>query len=272
VERSTWRRVLGRGGIGVLVPLAGILTVPAVAGASAHDAGSASCYSSDHCWGVDSADPVTSSLVASVEDDLGTPDFWGRYLTAAGSDASPLSSSELGVLSDNGMGVLLIAADLGPDDVDTTGSAAVSDADGVADQAASAAESLGIPDDGTVAVFADIEASWNPSSDWISAYADEITADGYVAGFYGSPLNSFDSAFCTASDDDTNVYSAIVWSQNHSVNGTSAESSSPDFAPVPTSCAGGSTEFWQYALSSGSTPNVDEDETQSADEQYLYYP
>lgn len=229
------------------------------------------CYSADHCWGVDSASAVTSTFLSQVQSADGNPDFWGRYLTIAPGNGVALASSEFPVLHGNGSGILLIAANFGSNDVAETGAPGTQDGAAVADAAAQAAGALNIPANGTIAIFADIEYNWTPTTNWLSGYADEITHDGYLPGFYGSPVNPFGPAFCAATSDPT-VASSTVWSQNVSQTGTTPEAQSPAFAPTGTGCAGGSTLFWQYRLAGSSVPNVDEDEMASGHSSLLYYP
>jgi hypothetical protein len=234
------------------------------------------CDTATYCWGVDSSELVTSAFLTQIKTAYGNPDFFGQYLTISPGNGSILASSAFPVLHTNGTGVQLIAGAITAEEVTLTGAAGTTDGATVADDAATAATNLNIPANNTLAIFADLESSFHPSSSWIQGFADEMVKDRFIPGFYESPdpSNYFAAPYCAVATD-TAVGNAILWSQNVSQNDPTPETQAPAFGPEQLSCSPTiptHTDAWQYRLANGATVNVDEDEIIPADVSLLYYP
>lgn len=251
------------------------------------------CYKTpSYCWGLDAFDAQTTNSLNSISGVYGAnPDFFGRYLNNAGSGGPvPLRGNEMKTYSHNGIAVLLIADSFTQSSIQCASSndcsAAASTGTKAADDAATAARNLGVPADGKIALFADVEAGTPVAGAFIKAYADETVKKGFRAGFYESQKAAFASAYCGAATGDDAVGKAALWSKSPNADGTyskgrSTESGSPGYHPDVSSCAG-STVLWQYGepgtdttdtpASVKSGPNVDTDEVASDKVDVLYRP
>lgn len=107
-----------------------------------------------------------------------------------------------------------------------------------------AARGLGAPD-GT-ALILDVEASWNPTADFLAGYADAVHTEGFTAGFYGAASSSpFVTAFSAAAAADPAASGAVLWDAAWETAGTLPH-------PLPTSLAGRTIAgrqcaLWQFA-------------------------
>ena len=236
---------------------------------------SASVKPSRLLWGVDSCKRITddstgsSGLYPQVNSILGTPDFWGRYLTDTG-NCPGIGSAEVAAAASHHMGILPIF-----NDYDCSAVSGHDTGQGYANNATAAAASLGIPK-GTVLVI-DIE----PPGPWCSGgidpafvqgWYDGITAAGYAPGYYGDGTGSstFASAWCGAVASRPQIAAdSYLWSFEPSLTEGYTKSWSPVWQPHVVPCAG-QTTAWQYELSAGATPDVDSDEALS--KMPLWYP
>jgi hypothetical protein len=199
-------------------------------------------------FGVDSSDPVSSSMIALVTKAIGKPAFWGRYLTGF-----PFSEAETGLLAQNRIRLLPIYQGTTAHPGLLSGPVANGTSD--ANAALHAAKSLGVPAGKGIALYADIEGSYTASADWLSGWVAGIQGGGYVAGMYcGSDKPGITGAYAGISHDDR--ASLLLWSNspcfdiaNHwSVSGMPTSMGAP-----PMSAGGGVhvPDMWQYALPVG---------------------
>jgi hypothetical protein len=225
-------------------------------------------------WGVDSCkaligDP-TGDLFWAVSRKLGTPDFWGRYLTDTVCPA--ISAREIAIAADYHMGILPIYNDYNCSDVSyyATGN-------GYAVAAVAAAQRLGIPAGRAIAI--DIEppgdacpGAASVDSGFIEGWYDGIHNGGYVPVYYGNGTagSEFAAAWCAAVSTLPNIATdSALWSFEPSLMGSYNKVSNPGYGPYDPGC-GGNTLAWQYVLSAGAVVDVDQDEALSS--LPLWYP
>jgi len=219
-------------------------------------------------WGVDSCkaligDP-TGDLFWAVSRKLGTPDFWGRYLTDT--VCPGISAREIAIAADYHMGILPIYNDYNCSDVRSypTGySYAVA--------AVAAAQRLGIPAGRAIAI--DIEppgdacpGAANVDSGFIEGWYDGIHEAGYVPVYYGNGTagSEFASAWCATVSTLPNIaMDSDLWSFQPSLLGSYKKVSNPGYGPYDPGCAG-NLVAWQYVLSGGAVVDVDQDEALSS--------
>jgi hypothetical protein len=225
-------------------------------------------------WGVDSCkaftgDPTGELFNAAVRK-LGTPDFWGRYLTDT--VCPGISPSEVALASRYHMGILPIYNDYNCSNVsyyDTGHAYAVA--------ATAAAQRIGIPTGRLIAVDIEPPGEACPGagavdSGFIEGWFDGVKAAGYVPGYYGNGTSGseFASAWCATVSRLPNVATdSDLWSFQPSLSGSFAKPGAPGYAPYDTGCAGNMV-LWQYVLSAGSAVDVDQDEALSSAP--LWYP
>lgn len=225
-------------------------------------------------WGVDSCkaivgDPTGDLFWATVRK-LGTPEFWGRYLTDT--VCPGISSAEVALAAGYHMGILPIYNDYNCGDVsyyDTGHAYAVA--------ATTAAQRIGIPQGRLIVI--DIEppgdacpGAANVDGGFIEGWFDGVKAAGYVPGYYGNGTagSEFASAWCSAVTQVPNLATdSDLWSFQPSLLGSFSKVSAPGYSPYDTGCAGNMLA-WQYVLSGGSVPDVDQDEALSS--LPLWYP
>ena len=214
-------------------------------------------------WGVDSCKAFVGSyagnLWASVARRLGTPDFWGRYLT--NTVCPGISSVEVAFAHAKGMGILPIY-----NDYDC--SAVVSRATGAryAAAAVAAAVRLGIPPGRALAI--DIEppgdacpGAGRVDAGFIEGWYAGVQGAGYLPVFYGNGTagSAFASGWCRAvADVDGLASDSYVWSFEPSLTGRFGKARAPRFAPYAPHCAA-TIGAWQYMISTGGNPDVDQD-------------
>ena len=221
-------------------------------------------------WGVDSCKAFTSSpsgadgLLPQVQGALGTPDFWGRYLTDTVCPA--ISPAEIAAAAHFHMGILAIYNDYNCSNVvgyDTGTRYAAA--------AAAAAAGIGIPQGRAVAI--DIEPPGDAcpgaagvDAGFIQGWYDGVAGAGYVPTYYGNGTggSEFASAWCSAvaAQPAVGTYS-YLWSFEPSLLGSYNRASAPGYSPNQTGCAG-PMAAWQYQISAGSDPDVDHDEALSS--------
>jgi hypothetical protein len=219
-------------------------------------------------WGVDSCKALigdaTGDLFWATSRKLGTPDFWGRYLTDTVCPA--ISQREVAIAAAYHMGILPIY-----NDYDCSAVRYYDTGRGYAASATAAAERLGIPKGRLIAI--DIEppgdacpGAANVDMGFIEGWFDGIKAKGYVPAYYGDGTSgsAFATAWCQTVSRLPNIATdSDLWSFQPSLVGSFNKPSSPGYSPYDTGCAG-NMEIWQYVLSAGSNPDVDQDEALSS--------
>jgi hypothetical protein len=191
----------------------------------------------------------------------GKPDFWGRYLT--GTPLCPgISAAEIAASHAQHTGILPIY-----NYYDCSVVSSYPTGMQYAQEAAVAAQSLGIPARTGLAV--DIEpaegacpGAASVDGGFILGWYDGIKRAGYVPIFYGNSSTGapFANAWCSASSARPSIVNdAIVWSFEPSLLGTYTKGTAPLYAPNWPGC-NASVRVWQYELSGGSDPDVDQDQ------------
>ncbi|GEM_PF-1742635 len=216
-------------------------------------------------WGVDSC-AAANSMVGSqtlfdyVAQQAGSaPAFWGRYI---GSSCS-LTAAEVSFLHGKNCKILVVYFDTTAQSVSGNYQSGVNDATG----AINAAQALGVPRG--VVIFADIESSWHPSTQWIQGWSDTMFDSIYAGagGLYANTLSqfsTFDGAYCPAFSNDFKIQASVgfIWASEPEPGCTSA-SNAPAFAPATPPCNDGAVVAWQYAENCFAQPGglgaVDED-------------
>ncbi len=227
-------------------------------------------------WGVDSCkaftgDP-TGEVYPGVAGGLGTPDFWGRYLTTTMCPA--ISPAEVGLAHSQHIAILPIY-----NDYDCSNVSGYDTARGYAAAAVAAAQALSIPAGRVVAV--DIEppgdacpGAANVDADFIRGWYDCVTAAGYVPVYYGNGTagSEFGSAYCAAQAQNNAIgNNAYIWSFEPSlVSPGLSKANAPEWQPYDPGCRA-HLGAWQYQIDVFSpNPNVDSDEALST--LPLWYP
>jgi hypothetical protein len=225
-------------------------------------------------WGVDSCKAMTGTeagdMYWAVVKHLGTPEFWGRYLT---NTACPgISSAEIALAASQHLGILPIY-----NDYDCSAVSSYATGHGYAAEAVAAAQRLGIPTGRVLAI--DIEPAGDEcpgaayiDSGFIDGWYEGVHDAGYIPVYYGNGAtgSEFAQAWCAAvSAVPTIGTGSDLWSFEPSLDGNFAKPSAPYFSPADTGCAG-NIEAWQYVLSGGGYPDVDQDEALSS--LPLWYP
>jgi Domain of unknown function (DUF1906) len=217
-------------------------------------------------WGVDSCksltfDPgATTGLYPQVASVLGAPDFWGRYLTYTVCPA--ISPAEIAAAHVRDMGLLPIY-----NDYDCSAVVGYDTGRQYGAEAVAAAHRLGIP--AGVALAIDVEApgaacpgAGNVDAGFVNGWYDGVTSANYVAAYYGNGTagSPFAEAYCAAVSGRPEVgHNSHLWTYEPSLLGGFAKGSVPDWGLVAnTQCSEHGTA-WQFALSAGSDPDVDQD-------------
>ena len=220
-------------------------------------------------WGVDSCKAFTGSatgadgLLPQVQGALGTPDFWGRYLTDT--VCPGISSAEIAAAAHFHMGILPIY-----NAYDCSNVVGYDAGNRYSAAATAAASGLGIPEGRALAI--DIEppgdacpGAANVDAGFIQGWYDGVAGAGYVPAYYGNGTagSEFGSAWCAAvaAQPAVGAYS-YLWSFEPSLLGTYNRATAPGYSPNQTGCAG-PMAAWQYQISAGSNPDVDHDEALS---------
>lgn len=224
-------------------------------------------------WGVDSCKSfVDDGLYPHITGILGSPDFWGRYLTDA--VCPPLSQAEVAAAHANHMGILPIYNERDCSNVSgyDTGLA-------YAAEAVASAQAIGIPEGRGIAI--DIEPAGpacpgaaNLDTGLIHGWYDGITRAHYAPIFYGNttPGTEFATQWCYTVDALPYIgETSYLWSFQPSLLGGYMKSNAPGYAPNRTGCLG-YVHGWQYQIGSSSwaAPDVDGDEVTS--DMPIWYP
>jgi hypothetical protein len=198
-----------------------------------------------------------------VINDLGYPDFWGRYLTNTVCPA--ISSVEIAAAVHWHMGILPIY-----NDYDCSAVVGYTAGSAYAAAASAAAAGLHIPAGRGLAV--DIEppgaycpGAGNVDAGFIDGWFDGITAAGYAPVYYGNGTagSEFGTAWCTAVSQRPEIAAfSYLWSFEPSLSMNRMRLNAPAFSPYQPGCTA-NVAAWQYTLSAGSDPDVDVDEALS---------
>jgi glycoside hydrolase-like protein len=214
-------------------------------------------------WGVDSCRSLTDGLYAQVVATIGSPDFWGRYLTTT-PNCPGLSSDEVAAAAAGRMGFLPIY-----NDYECSAVSGYDVGKGYAVDAGHAARSLGIPRGRVIAIDIEPPGPWCSGAvdgEFIKGWYDSVTLSGYAPAYYGNGTDGsvFAQAWCGAVGDRPEIaFGSYVWSFEPSLLGSFSKAGAPEFAPYQPSC-GGNFAAWQYQISGGGTPDVDHDEALSS--------
>jgi hypothetical protein len=220
-------------------------------------------------WGVDSckaftSDPAGSSgLYPQVVAGLGAPDFWGRYLTTT-YNCPALSATEIAAAHAHHMGILPIY-----NDFDCSAVNGYQTAGGYAKAAADAAAADGIPLGTGIVIDIEPAGPYCPGAGgvdplFVQGWFDGLTQRNYVPIFYANSTayQAFAQAYCAAVGAHPQIARSWLWSFEPSLLGNYAKGSAPWFSPKNIGCPA-QHAAWQYRLSAGGTPEVDQDEALS---------
>ena len=220
-------------------------------------------------WGVDSCkaftgDP-TGEVIPGVQESLGNPDFWGRYLTST--ICPGISWSEIYTAARMRMAILPIY-----NDYDCSAVSGYDTGMGYARIATAVAAHDTEPKGDVIAI--DIEppgaacpGAANVDSGFIRGWYDGVTAAGYVPVFYGNGTagSEFGAAWCDAQSQDSHIsWNSYIWSFEPSLDSSGwSRANAPVWQPQETGCPD-YVAAWQYQLGSNSPdPDVDADEVLS---------
>ncbi len=201
-------------------------------------------------WGVDSDDVVTKRFVEKVAAMSGqSPEFWGRYIGGNTEVGTPLGKSEAELIHTNGLSLLPIYNALRSHEPAGT----AQNATGHAQSAAQSAQSLGIPNDGSVCIYADLE-NWVTSDAWIDGWRTAIEAAGYLAGFYGSVAlpgfaRGYTAAYTRAPEDFANVLLYVNQPSYYPTKTNVKAGYEKTFGGAVPPCNPSAGAIWQYVLS-----------------------
>ncbi|TMG03903.1 MAG: hypothetical protein E6I06_14160 [Chloroflexi bacterium] len=227
---------------------------------------SASIEPTHMMWGVDSCKAFTTDpnggngLYPQIVQNMGTPDFWGRYLTDT--VCPGISWTEVFVAKARHMGILPIYNDYNCSSV-----VGYDVGRAYADEAISAATFLRIPQGVGLAI--DIEppgdacpGAVNVDPGFVEGWFDGVKAAHYAPIYYGNGTagSEFANAFCGAVAANPQIArDSFLWSFQPSLLGNFAKASAPGFGPYNPGC-GGNLVGWQYQIGSYSVnPDVDHD-------------
>lgn len=229
-------------------------------------------------WGVDSCKSFMDdssgggNLYQHIAGTIGSPDFWGRYLTDA--VCPPLSTTEIEAAHGMHMGILPIY-----NERDCSNVSGYDTGLQYAAEAVAAAQAIGMPEGRGIAI--DIEPSGpacpgaaNLDTGLIHGWYDGITAAHYAPIYYGNttPGTEFATQWCYTVNSLPYIgESSYLWSFQPSLLGGYSRANAPNFNPSLTGCLG-YVHGWQYQIGSSSwaAPDVDQDQTTS--EMPIWYP
>jgi hypothetical protein len=226
-------------------------------------------------WGVDSCKAMTGDpsgeIFPTIVSGMGTPQFWGRYLTDT--VCPGISSAEVALAAKYHIGILPIYNDYNCSNVSYYGTG-----HDYAAAAVAAARRIGIPKGHVLAI--DIEpygaacpGAGSVDSGFIEGWYDGISQAGYIPVYYGNGTSGseFANAWCATVGALPNIaQGSDLWSFEPSLVGDYSKVVAPGYAPYDTGCAG-NIEAWQFQLgSNGSDGDVDQDEALSS--LPLWYP
>lgn len=225
-----------------------------------------SIHTSRMMWGVDSCKSFTddpgggTGLYPMVASRLGTPDFWGRYLTPTICPA--ISSAEISAAHNHNMGILPIY-----DDFNCSNVSGYDTGHQYGLEAVAAAQNLGIPKG--VGLVIDIEppgdacpGAANVDGGFVTGWYDAVASATYVPVYYGNggPGTEFATAYCAAVTARPEIANnSHIWTYEASLWGNYSKANLPGWdMAYNTHCPEHGTA-WQFMLSAGSDPDVDQD-------------
>jgi Domain of unknown function (DUF1906) len=136
-------------------------------------------------WGVDTAAPVDGHLYDALYATAKVyPSCWGRYLIDVPDECTGLTNAEVAYLLDRNVAIFPIYSGATENEVKQ----GYQEGWNHAQTAINAAYGLTprIPD--LVAIYLDIEASWNPTPDFLRGWAHNLQRANYYAGVYRNTL------------------------------------------------------------------------------------
>ena len=223
----------------------------------------ASTNSNTVLWGLDSVSNVTSPpcgltgiSLGSVDSQLGTPQFYGRYVTLGALAGSPMGTCEADYIHQNNIKLLLLASPA------ATNLTTVAQANTDANSAIASAKNLGAPP-GT-AIFRDIENGYTVNAGYLETWTQDMLNAQYTPGFYENPngdtQGQFSYAYNAAYNQDSSAISQTVLYSSEpeplypsNYYGTKAGSPQTFTPNLPTKSTGAvvpnTTIAWQYAES-----------------------
>ena len=217
-------------------------------------------------WGVDTTTTIGSSFLTTIKSHVGTPVIVGQYLDTGG--GQHLTSSQATYIHNQNIGIVLLFS---PNDgILATHSSPPFDhpataqqvADSEAATAVSEAEAVGANPYSGIALYRDVEVGYSISSVYIDQWYSDVTAAGYIPGFYENSVNGqFEGAFCAAAS--TTISGTYLYA-TESKKGTSYNRSAAPttYNPYYVVCeSAGQMSGWQY-LNSDALPGgpIDVDE------------
>ena len=190
-------------------------------------------------WGVDSASSTTNQSLTCVNKKFGTPEVWGRYLGNKDNVSKGLTSNEVKRLHSKKIKILLINNQF---------ESATGYKNGLkqAQVGIRLAEKIKAPNG--VAIFADIEPTYEVDSGFIKGYYDGMKKSKYSAGIYGvfSKEKPLFKAFHMASKENNSIKNeTIIWSA-YPQNGVTSKGKKPNYSPDGPK--GSKLLGWQYGL------------------------
>jgi Domain of unknown function (DUF1906) len=206
-------------------------------------------------WGVDSTTHVDNvrpvyppgktffDLVSdqAVANNGTAPVFWGRYIGSPDTRFN-LTQSEINYLADKGCRILLIYNG-------HTGLSVALQSDGVAaaSNARDAARALGVPEDGTVWIYCDIESTQRPTRAFFTGWFSTIdSTSGYGPGVYGTTSPTFDPEYCYAFTNTPTTLRKYLY--NTQPGGPSCGWNNRTFNPASPSGCTATADIYQYTL------------------------
>jgi hypothetical protein len=177
-----------------------------------------------HIVGVDSANPISKDYFSSVCNHLAaTPSFWGRYLGGRFGMTAEEAAFVRSLPEETKPRILPIYAQTTEHPSALTGTAVDGEADAAAATSSALVDYLGIPANGKVAIYADIEYNYKVRAVWLSGWINGVTSRGFIPGIYMAPLGPFAEGFCNL--DVESQKSVILWTAQHSIDGNKAGNS-----------------------------------------------
>lgn len=190
----------------------------------------------DVYWGVDSASYTDENIYQCVSENFGQPKVWGRYIGAIEGVSAGLDTDEVHFLHDNDAYILIIYNHFD----DATGYDHGAEE---AEKAIQLAEDLKVPDG--VAIFGDIEPTYDVDSDFINGWYETIMDSEYKPGIYGVFNAEGDVLAAFLNTEDATQENTILWTAYPQKEITSKDEA-PNYAPQGPDNA--KLFGWQYAI------------------------
>lgn len=113
------------------------------------------------------------------------PSFWGRNIIGL----DKITNEEIEYFRSNNCRIMPIVSDFSESDI-TQNSATIH-----AKKVLKEIKTLGIPDEGRIAIFVLIEPDWCVNHNWMLSYARALQSEGYIPGFIGNTDSSKNFSF-----------------------------------------------------------------------------